>query len=63
MLLRNIGTYLIKRQIERYIVMVKMPHFLFKISWSRNIKRLSLIFKKNSELLETRTLKSSEETY
>ena len=36
--------------------------FLFKIGWSRDIKRLYLIFKWNSELLEASILKSSKET-
>ena len=40
----------------------KDPSFLFKIGWSRDINRLFLIFKWNSELLEASTLKSSKET-
>ena len=40
----------------------KDASFLFKIGWSRDTKRLSLIFKWNSELLGARTLKSSKET-
>ena len=42
--------------------MAEDASFLFKIGWSRNINRLSLIFKWNSELLEASTLKSSKET-
>ena len=40
----------------------KDASLLFKIGWVRNIKRLSLIFKWKSELLEVTTFKSSKET-
>ena len=40
----------------------KDASFLFKIGWSCDIKRLSLIFEWNSELLEASTFKSPKET-
>ena len=36
--------------------------FLFKIGWSHNVKRLSLTFKWNSELLEASTVKLPKES-
>ena len=41
---------------------IMLKALLFKIGWSDDIRRFSLIFKWNSELLETITFKSSKET-
>ena len=40
----------------------KDASFIFKISWSRDTKRLSLIFNWNSELLKLRTSTLTKET-
>ena len=42
-------------------ILAKMRFFLFKIGWSHYIKRLSLVFKWDSELLEASTLKLPKE--